>query len=101
MRRDQQVGRHQMRVLMTLTALDPRPVDARLLAYVANDGGDQTQGNRVLASMEERKLIERDSISRAVDRTNVLKWRLTREGRVTFLENLPRFVDRLLTSEAL
>lgn len=93
MRREQYIGRHQGRVLMTLVALDPRPIDARWLAYVANDGGDQTQGNRVLASLETRGYIVRDSIGRSVDRTNALRWRITPEGMAAWAEWLPSFVD--------
>lgn len=100
MNRDQQVGRHQFAVLMCLMALDPRPVDARWLAYVANPGGDQTQGNRVLAALETRRYIGRDNISRSVDRRAVLKWRITDAGRVAFLENLPSYVDRITRTEA-
>jgi hypothetical protein len=79
--------------LLVLAAHYPRPVDARILAHVANDSGDQTQGNRVLASLESRKYIARDHIGRSVDRRTVLKWRMTHEGWVALCGALPQWVD--------
>lgn len=97
MRRINQIGRHQGRVLMALMAAYPRPVDARWLAYLANPAGDQTQGNRVLATLEDRALIARDSIGNSVDKRVHLKWRITFLGCVAWIEWLPSFVDSVPT----
>lgn len=96
MRRDNQIGSHQRRALLLLACFRPRPVDARILAHVANPAGDQTQGNRVLAALEARDLIKRDSISRSVDRTVALKWRITDAGLMALIESLPGWVEGLM-----
>lgn len=98
MRRENQIGRHQMRVLMMLVALEPRPVDARWLAYIADPGGDQSRGNRVLATLEQRGLIVRDSVSRSVDRTAVLKWKVTPAGALAWADALPGFIDEMFAT---
>lgn len=95
MNRDEYLGRHQQNVLLVLAAYHPRPVDARILANVANDGGDQTQGNRVLASLETRGFIARDHIGRSVDQRAVLKWRMPHAGWVALCGALPQWVDAL------
>lgn len=97
MRREKQVGRHQFRVLQVLVALDTRPVDGRWLAYVANDGGDQTQGSRVLTALEVRGFIARPEVDRLGSRVDASKWRITNDGTVAWAEALPAFVDAILS----
>lgn len=93
MRRETQVGRHQFRVLQVLVALGTRPVDGRWLAYVANDGGDQTQGSRVLTALEARGFIVRPEVDRLGMRVDASKWRITNDGMAAWIEALPSFVD--------
>lgn len=97
MRRHNQIGRRQASVLMILLAMAPRPVDQRLLAYAANDGGDQTQGNRVLASLETRGLITRQRSTQGKEWVETSRYLATEAGRIAWVEWLPSFVDTLLT----
>lgn len=92
-RRSDQIGRHQGRVLTILVTMHPRPVDARWLAYVADPAGDQTRGARVLATLEARGYIARNDISRSIDRLAVLKWRITRDGAAAWSAWLPSLMD--------
>lgn len=94
-KRANQIGRRQASVLMVLMAMSPRPVDQRLLAYAANDGGDQTQGRRVLAALETRGLITRQRSAQGRSWKETSRYVATEAGRVAWVEWLPSFVDRL------
>lgn len=78
------IGANQGRVLGMLVLMHPRPVEATILARMADVMADLTRGNRVLETLEVRGLIVRDSIGRSVDKHNALRWRITAEGTASF-----------------
>lgn len=95
------IGRNQGRALMVLVAMHPRPVDARWLAHVIDSAGDLTHGRRAIAVLARRRFIALAPRHANTPKGAPVKWAITREGQVAWMEWLPSFVDRNLGEESI
>lgn len=98
-RRPDQIGRNQGRVLTLLMALDPRPVGESWLAHVAHPSGDQTQGMRVVRALVERGFIEQCPQSSLRGSRPPQRYSLTRAGVLAWAAWLPSFVETAVADE--